>query len=1157
MKHFTLLFLLTLSFFSFAQTTDSHIKTDQYGYRPNDVKVAIISKALTGYNAPDSYTPGTTFQVKNIAGAVVFTGSPVAWNSGNTHAQSGDKVWWFDFSTVTVPGNYYVLDVSSNVRSYEFRIGQDVYYNVLKHACRMFFYQRCNMAKNTPYADARWTDGASHRQDTACRSVTAQGNAATAKDLSGGWFDAGDFNKYVNFTYQPVHHLLEAYDENPSAFTDNFNIPESGNGIPDLLDELKWELDWLLKMQLANGSVLSKVSTLQHLSASPASADNNPRYYGAASASATRNTASMFAHASIVYRKTGNAAMITYADTLLARAIRAWNWVSANPATSNYDNAGFDSANPEQSAYTQKSALITAAAYLYAATGVAAYKTHFEANYTSIQPYQWGYWYPYESNFQSALLYYTTLSGISSTVKTNILNNCKNAVNSGNSDLYPAYTAKTDAYRAQLADQDYVWGSSQVKCNMGTILSDMWLYGVDTSKDAAYKVIAQDYIHYMHGTNAVGKSMLSNMYGEGADNSINEIYHAWFGDGTVYDNALTSPKGPPHGYVTGGINKNYKPDASYSGPVISPPQSQPVQKCYKDWNTNWPQNSWEISEPAIYYQAAYIKLLSKFVSVPVAVCAVPTAASTDSITHQSAKARWTKTTASSYQYQVGTSSTSAYSAYGISTDSTKVFDGLSAQTGYFWRVRAICGPGDTSAWSDTLYFTTLPAPVICVSPDSLFTTAITDSSATLEWIATPNATAYVVYLMQGSGTWLNYSSAGSPFLATGLVENSNYLWYVRSVCGTDTAPVMRTITFNTLLKPVPFVCVSPDSLWVSELADHSARLNWNATDSTDVYELSYAGPDGIWNLVHVFGTSHLVTGLDSLTHYTFGVQSICDVDTAALTDTLGFTTTGMPAVVCSSPDTVFVTSVSDQSATASWNAIAGSSGYHLFYREKGSAAAPASVTTADTTAALAPLVPGTEYEVWVLNSCDTVLSAPSAVTSFTTFPCDLPDPIYVVSVTDSSITFNWNKTYAYAYTIWYRKDSTQAWMTASTTDTIITITGLSAGTTYMYHMGIACASGFTKTGGNFTAGTSGSGTGIAENGLSGLKIFPNPAQEFIVIDSPRAIATLELYEVSGKLVIREQASATNQLFLPVVPGFYLLKVTLVSGETISKRIVKQ
>ena len=78
--------------------------------------------------------------------------------------------------------------------------------------------------------------------------------------------------------------------------------------------------------------------------------------------------------------------------------------------------------------------------------------------------------------------------------------------------------------------------------------------------------------------------MLTNMGGYGAESSCDEMYHAWFGDGTDYDNAQTSPIGPPPGYMTGGFNGYFTPDPACAC-VLSPPQNQPIQKSYKDWNT--------------------------------------------------------------------------------------------------------------------------------------------------------------------------------------------------------------------------------------------------------------------------------------------------------------------------------------------------------------------------------------------------------------------------------------------------------------------------------------------------------------------------------------------------------------------------------------------
>jgi hypothetical protein len=616
--------LLTASVYG-QSVVDSHFHVDQVGYRPSARKIAVISDPQTGYNAPDPYTPGATLEVRQaFSNTVVFSGAPVAWNGGATHVQSGDKAWWFDFSSVTTSGEYYINDPSTSKRSYVFRISATAYNDALMHATRMFYYQRCGTPKIAAYAGSNYTDVTCHhgaQQDLDCRDVTNQ-SVATSRDLSGGWHDAGDYNKYTNFTLAPVHYLLDAYESSPAAFGDYNNIPESGNGTADMLDELKWELDWLLKMQNADGSALMKVSTLGFTGGSPPSSENQARFYGGAASSATRTVCSEFAHAAIVFRQLSDPAMQAYGDTLLARAQLAWTWLQNNPGYSNYANTGFSSANPEVSTYDQDALSITAAVYLYAATGTAAYRTYVDNNYGNIHCLQWSYWYPFESVYQNALLYYTATAGATNSVASAIRADCISSVSSNNTDLLPAYIAQTDPYMAFMKDQDYVWNNNQFKAETGYLFANMNRYGLDAANQSNYRNAAEGYIHYIHGVNATGFCFLSNGGVFGADNSIRQIYHGWFGDGTIYDESANYI-GPPPGYLTCGVNAFYNPDAAYSGPPISPPQNQPVQKSYKDWNTSWPENSWEISEVGIYTNASYVKLLAMYADtavIPLSVC---------------------------------------------------------------------------------------------------------------------------------------------------------------------------------------------------------------------------------------------------------------------------------------------------------------------------------------------------------------------------------------------------------------------------------------------------------------------------------------------------------------------------------------------------------
>ena len=596
---------------SVAPTIDIHIKIDQFGYTPDAKKIAIIANPQTGYNSNLPFTPGNNYQIRRLSDNVsVFNGTITSWNAGATHSQSGDKVWWFDFSSLCTVGEYYVYDVSNNVRSYTFEIRGDIYRNTLKQATRTFYYQRCGCVKTTPFAQSPWTDGICHtgvQQDNDCRLVSNT-NISTSKNLSGGWHDAGDYNKYVPFVYSTLVNMCLAYEENPSVWTDDFNLPESNNGIPDLLDEIKYETDWLLKMQQPDGSVLHKISVTDYSASSPPSADIGARRYGTASTLSSITASAVLALAAIQFKQIGQT---TYANTLQMAAINAWNWSVANPSVA-FNNAGFlnvaaESSDPTQATYDRLARKVAAAAFLYALTGNATYKTFFEANYTSIHLMAWSYAYPFESTYQDALLYYTKLVGVTSSVKTNILNTFSNSMQTGNNDNLPNYLNNSDAYRAYLANNNYTWGSNQTKADQANMLMSMNVYNQNAANATNYRDAGFGFIHYFHGVNPTSYCYLSNMGAFGAEYSVPEIYHGWFNDGTIFDT------NPAPGFVVGGANPTYAPDGSCNcNAAVTPPLGQPIQKSYKSWNTGFPQNSWEFNEPAIYQQAAYLRILSKY-----------------------------------------------------------------------------------------------------------------------------------------------------------------------------------------------------------------------------------------------------------------------------------------------------------------------------------------------------------------------------------------------------------------------------------------------------------------------------------------------------------------------------------------------------------------
>ncbi|MFZ9661646.1 MAG: glycoside hydrolase family 9 protein, partial [Chitinophagaceae bacterium] len=433
---------------------------------------------------------------------------------------------------------------------------------------------------------------------------------STAKDVSGGWMDAGDKNKYTTFAHNAVIQLLEAYRINPSVFRDDYNIPESGNGIPDILDELKYELDFLKRMQDATGTngFMLKVGFDNYIEVSPPSADSSPRYYIGECTSSSIAGCSMFAVAAAVLKNVSS--FSTYAQDLTTRAEAAWARIKIT--TSNYsiyqtdcDDGDIKSGDADHTAENQLDNLFVAAVYLYEVTGKVEYRTFAESNYTKVNPYKINWWGPYWMPQQMALLRLTSLPNVSTTVVNNIRNQ---KANMNYLYSYPTYDAGTDLYRSYIADDAYHWGHNQARTSAGLLNMDFVTFNINTSSQSRYREVAEQYLHWMHGSNPLGMVMLSNMNAYGAESSANEIYHTWFANGTAWDNALTSSKGPAPGYVPGGPNKNYT--GSVTGITTQPPQ-----KAYKDWNSDWPENSWEITEPSIYCQASYIALLSRLISI--------------------------------------------------------------------------------------------------------------------------------------------------------------------------------------------------------------------------------------------------------------------------------------------------------------------------------------------------------------------------------------------------------------------------------------------------------------------------------------------------------------------------------------------------------------
>ena len=614
-KNLLVFFFLIPTFCLFGQIPSNNIHVDQFGYLPAAEKVAVISNPQIGYNSSDSFTPIGDFEVRLAENDEVVYAAPAgAWQNGLTHELSGDQGWWFDFSQVSTPGEYYIINPATGEQTGNFMIDITAYDSVLRAATKMFYYNRCNATKAAPFAENNWTDGMNFmnaNQDANCRFVFDQGNADTEKDLTGGWFDAGDYNKYVTFAESAVHNLLSAYEENPDVFSDDFGIPESGNGIPDVLDELIWELDWLYKMSNEDGTVHIKMGSIDygHNAAAPPSNNFDVRYYGPVCSAASLTVASMFAHAAIVLRS--QAGLTDYADQLESRAIACWNHaktlLDANQLQTDCDDGTIKSGDADRSEADQREMALTAAAYLFLATEDNSYHTYLQNNINDAEPIANGFWGPYKLTLQTALLDYVQFPESEVALASTIVNSLTTAANN-NWDDYFGFS-EADLYRTAMPSWSYHWGSNSPKAGYALLNRQLIESGILESNHASYALAAAEHLHFFHGVNPMGMVMLSNMYAYGAERSADEIYHTWFNDGTDWDNAQTSAYGPAPGFVVGGPNKDFSVSA------LAPPAGQPAMKSYLDFNDGFPNNSWEITEPAIYYQAVYLRLLANFTNL--------------------------------------------------------------------------------------------------------------------------------------------------------------------------------------------------------------------------------------------------------------------------------------------------------------------------------------------------------------------------------------------------------------------------------------------------------------------------------------------------------------------------------------------------------------
>ena len=264
---------------------------------------------------------------------------------------TGADVWLVDFSDFTTPGDYR-LAVDGIGCSHPFRIHDDVYREAFYTTIRALYHQRCGVALEEPYT--QYTRGRCHHPaetDTVILSTWRYmdgRNAFTqlprdATDIKrpywGGWHDAADWDRHHNHM-KASRYLLMAYELRPENFSDNeLNIPESGNGIPDIIDVAKWCIDFFKRMQEPDGGMHGGIETHRHPGAGISCVTDTDQWYAyAPDPIASMNYAAAAAQLAYCLNMAGHGdAMQDY----VASAKKAYTWALQNSQDSDWTTQDF------------------------------------------------------------------------------------------------------------------------------------------------------------------------------------------------------------------------------------------------------------------------------------------------------------------------------------------------------------------------------------------------------------------------------------------------------------------------------------------------------------------------------------------------------------------------------------------------------------------------------------------------------------------------------------------------------------------------------------------------------------------------------------------------------------------------------------------------
>ena len=557
---------------------------------------------------------------------------------------------------------------------------------------------------------------------------------------------------------------------------------------------------------------------------------------------------------------------------------------------------------------------------------------------------------------------------------------------------------------------------------------------------------------------------------------------------------------------------------------------------------------------------------------PVCEATVPSGLNVNSIGETSATASWSAVAlVASYDYRYRATGTTTWTD--VNTTSTSAnLTGLTASTEYEVQVRSNC-TASSSAYSGSSTFTTADEPVPCTvtAPAGLSVSGVTSDAATASWDAVAEATTYNYrYRVAGTATWIDGSTSSTSATLSGLSSETDYEVQVNAECPDETSAYSGSANFTTEVASTLEPCnIAPQNIHTTSNTATSTTIGWNAVENVNFYQFRYkpTGTNG-WTNGTVTVNELVLNGLTANTAYEMNIRSNCSTGNSPVTS-FTWTTDGGGGSTCDVPSGLSAGSVSETGATISWSGASGANSYNYQYRASGTTTWT-TANTGSTSATLSGLTASTSYDYQVESVCTGETSGYSSTAIFTTTDgggggetsCDIAPQNITASTTGSTANIDWSPVEG-ATTYQYRYRSTGAFTNGTTTTNSLSLTGLSANTTYTLHVRSYCGSFSPVATFSFTTSSGSSTNAFSTTAIStfteGVTLYPNPAEGLLKVNiADIAGASVRIYDVKGVVVksLKVNSNYTEIDIKNLERGMYIMKIVTDNAST-QKRFVKK